>query len=71
MKRYRVLKRVPLGFLTSQDQATVFYGPDDGAVLHREGDSLYVTTPQGCFETITQPHALEVWTELGYLEEIK
>ena len=73
MTRYKILKTVMLGFHDGRDQHDAFYDPGKGFELEREedADTIFITLGDKRKESITQGHAIEIWLEIGKIEEIE
>lgn len=70
MKRYKVLKRILLGFMDPRDQYDAFFLPSHVSYLETDGNTIYVnTTSNNRLESITTPNIIEYWLEDGTIEE--
>lgn len=70
MKKYKVLKRILLGFMDPQDQYEAFFLPSHVSHLETENSTIYVITTSGNrLESITTANIIEYWLKDGTIEE--
>ncbi|MBI5732442.1 hypothetical protein HY967_00580 [Candidatus Jorgensenbacteria bacterium] len=70
MKKYRILKRVMLGFTTPQDQYDVIIGPEDGTILESDGHTIWTIKDGKRHESITMANAIDIWLGREAIVEI-